>query len=103
MHCSENIDDNYIAKKKVQIIRSECVKLSKNYIGNIEARLSSGRSHTNAKCDWDEGPQQRKRDLMKKFTRKEAEEDDLNVYLAEDSDEESQSEALKAKRLDILF
>lgn len=72
--------------------QSSCIgKLPSNYKGIFEGRGHvSGLSHSNAKCTWDEGPAKRKKDLMRKFSKKEMELNDLETYLAS-TDESSSS------------
>eukprot|EP00392_Amoebophrya_sp_AT5.2_P012886 g12993.t1 len=51
--------------------------------------LLAGLSHTKAACNWDEGSARRKKDLMKKFSKKEMSLNDLETYLADSDSEEA--------------
>jgi len=68
---------------------SEATKLTRGYTASNEgANVRSGTAHSKAICTWDEPNPRRKKDLMKKLTKKEMEENDLAVYLASDSEDD---------------
>ncbi|CAD7967948.1 unnamed protein product [Amoebophrya sp. A120] len=53
--------------------------------------LRAGLAHTKAQCNWDEQPARRKKDLMKKFSKKEMALNDLQTYLADSDSEEDEN------------
>lgn len=62
--------------------------------------VRSALSHTKVKCTWDEAPQQRKKDLMKKsFSANELADMDLKAYLASSSSEEDEEGAEALRKL----
>lgn len=75
--------------------REEATQAPSKFSG--PAMLNSAARHSKVHCTWDEAPATRKRDLMrKKFTQKEAEQMDLDAYLASTSGEDSDGQGAEA-------
>lgn len=83
---------------------SEASKISRTFDArNEEAQPRGGLSHSKALCTWDEDNPKRKKDLMKKMTKKDIEENDLEVYLASASEAEDVNEEDVAEKRKLLL
>eukprot|EP00397_Hematodinium_sp_SG-2012_P028572 GEMP01030094.1.p1 GENE.GEMP01030094.1~~GEMP01030094.1.p1 ORF type:complete len:530 (+),score=172.81 GEMP01030094.1:163-1752(+) len=82
---------------------SEATKVSKTFeAANEEAHARDGLAHSKAICHWDESNPKRKKDLMKKMSTQDIEENDLQVYLASESEDEADEAEIAEKRRLLL-
>ncbi|CAK0845264.1 unnamed protein product [Prorocentrum cordatum] len=76
---------------------SEATEMPKRYKPPEQTQSALG--HSKVRCTWDEGPAQRKKDLMrKKFSAKDMADMDLQTYLAASSDEGGDDEGAETLR-----
>lgn len=98
--CPGNVDLRFIPDdlKLPHAPTSEATRIPAKY--RAPDLLTSGQGHTTSKCNWDEGPAHRKKDLMRKrFSEKELAEMDIKAYMDSSESEEGDADAGDLKKL----